>query len=90
MAKLINQSKNIELSHNVIEAKTFYQRLKGLLGRDGLPVRECLLFRRTNSIHTFMMKFNLDVIFLDRKDRVKSIHLNVKPGRIILPIWGAW
>ena len=42
------------------------QRMRGLLGRDGLAEGEGLLVRPAGSIHTFFMRFPIDAVFLDR------------------------
>jgi hypothetical protein len=41
-------------------------RMRGLLGRDGLPEGEGLLLRPAGTIHTFFMRFPIDAVFLDR------------------------
>ncbi len=40
-------------------------RMRGLLGRDGLADGEGLLLRPAGSIHTFFMRFPIDAVFLD-------------------------
>lgn len=47
-----------------------------------LPMNEGLLLKPCNSIHTFFMKYNLDIIFLDSKFRVVKVIYNMKPWRI--------
>ena len=42
------------------------RRLKGLLGRSGLDGGEGLLIRPTSAVHTWFMRFPIDVVFLDR------------------------
>jgi uncharacterized protein len=68
-------------------AKSFWTRTRGLLGRKGLAEGEGLFITRTSSIHTFFMAFPIDVVFLDRKLRVRSIAHAVKPNRISIR-WG--
>ena len=41
-------------------------RLRGLLGRDGLEPGEGLLLRPASAVHTYFMRFPIDVVFLDR------------------------
>ena len=41
-------------------------RARGLLGRSGLDRGEGLLLKPTFSIHTFFMRFPIDVVFLDK------------------------
>lgn len=71
------------------EADTYMSRLVGLLNRSSLEEQEGLLFRRCNSIHTFGMRFAIDCLFLDSKMQVKKIVSNVRPWRIVGPVWGA-
>jgi uncharacterized membrane protein (UPF0127 family) len=63
-------------------AATFKARLVGLLGRHGLATGEGLLIRPTNSIHTFFMRFPIDVVFLDRQGVVVKLVSNVRPWRV--------
>ena len=56
-------------------------RLRGLLGRDGLDSGEGLLLRPASSIHTFFMRFPIDVVFLDRALVVLGIHDTIDPWR---------
>ncbi len=86
---LINKSKNMTILQDLYEAKSFWSRTKGLLGRSSLGDQEGLWIRRCNSIHTFGMKFAIDCIFIDRQMCVKKICAEIKPFRLIWPVWGA-
>jgi uncharacterized membrane protein (UPF0127 family) len=59
------------------------ERMRGLLGRRALEPGVGLLIPRTSSIHTFFMKFSIDVVFLDRDLRVRSVVPHVEPFRIV-------
>jgi len=59
-----------------------HTRLRGLLGRPDLPAGEGLLLRPTPSVHTWFMRFPIDVVFLDRELRVLSISHELKPWRV--------
>lgn len=63
-------------------AATFARRLRGLLGQRGLAAGEGLLIRPTNSIHTFFMRFSIDVVFLDRSGVVVKLVSNLRPWRV--------
>jgi uncharacterized protein len=63
-------------------AVSFWPRLKGLLGKAGLPQGEGLLFPRTRSVHTHFMRFPIDVVFLDDALRVVSIAPRLRPWRM--------
>ena len=60
-------------------ARTFAERSRGLLGRDGLD--GALLFEGTSSIHTAGMRFALDVAFCDRDRRVQAVR-RMRPWRL--------
>ena len=54
-------------------------RLRGLLGRDELATHEALLLRDCWAVHTWFMRFPIDVVFLDEELRVVTIVENVAP-----------
>ena len=62
-------------------AETPLRRMRGLLGRRELAADEGVLLRPAPSIHTFFMRFAIDVVFLDRELRVVHVAANVKPWR---------
>jgi uncharacterized membrane protein (UPF0127 family) len=62
-------------------AETPLARLRGLLGRDGLPSGEGLLLRPAGSIHTAFMRFAIDAVFLDRDSRVLKVVSDLVPWR---------
>ena len=65
-----------------VVAESFAARLRGLLGRRALPAREGMLIRRESSVHTFFMRFAIDVVFLDADERVLRVDANVGPWRL--------
>ena len=87
--RLINSSKGLELAADLRCAKGFYARGKGLLGRSNLPTGEGLWILRCTSIHTFFMRFAIDVVFVDKNLIVKAIFQNVQPWRMTMPAWTA-
>jgi uncharacterized membrane protein (UPF0127 family) len=67
-------------------ASTRPDRRRGLLGRDG--VEGALLLRPARSVHTFGMRFAIDVAHLDGDLRVLQVTRMV-PWRVGFPIWSA-
>ncbi|NQY99540.1 MAG: DUF192 domain-containing protein [Bdellovibrionales bacterium] len=88
MSQLVNTSNGQTLANFVEVASTFAQRNKGLLGRETLDSNRTLWIHKCPSIHTFFMKFRLDVIFVDRNLKVTSVHRDVGPWRLIF--YGGW
>ena len=89
MASLLNSTKGSQVVFDLKQAKTFWPRLIGLWGRSEISDAEGLWIHRCNSIHTWWMQFPIDCIFLDSELRVKRVVENVKPWRLIMPVWGA-
>ena len=65
----------------VVEARTRKARRRGLSGLDSLSPDHALLIR-TPSVHTFGMRFALDLIWLDRSGGVVRVDRNVPARRI--------
>jgi uncharacterized membrane protein (UPF0127 family) len=59
-------------------------RRKGLLGRSGLPEGHAIILAPSNSIHTFFMKFPIDVMFVSRDGRILRICRDLPAWRIRL------
>jgi uncharacterized membrane protein (UPF0127 family) len=57
-------------------------RRKGLLGRDGLGQGHGLVIAPTNLVHTFAMRFPIDILFTARDGRVLKVRRAVPRGRI--------
>lgn len=57
-------------------------RLFGLAGLNSLPQHCGLYFPHTRSIHTFGMRFSLDLLWLDSRGRILRLDHNVAPHRL--------
>jgi uncharacterized protein len=62
-------------------AATPFTRMRGLLGRSSLPSGQGILLRPASSVHTFFMRFPIDVVFLDGDLRVVEIAADLRPWR---------
>ena len=69
------------LCERCVLADTALTRMKGLLGRKDLPRGEGILLRPASSVHTGFMRFAIDVVFLDRENRVVKIVHAVAPWK---------
>ena len=67
---------------NCLLAETALSRCRGLLGRSGLSSGEGMLLRPASSVHTAFMRFAIDVVFLDRADRVLKVADDLGPWRM--------
>ncbi len=80
--KAINRRSLMEFAQELAVADTFFSRMKGLLGKSGLSDGEGLLIRPCKGVSTFGMKFPIDVIFLDRHNRVIATRGEMPPNRL--------
>ena len=63
-------------------AASYRARARGLLGRDG--VTGAILLTPASGVHTFRMRFAIDVAHLDRRLTVLAV-TTLRPGRLGLP-----
>jgi len=77
-----NLTRKVELADRAEVADTSAKRRTGLLKHTGLEPGEGLWIVPCESVHSFFMKFTIDVLYLDRKHRVKKIRPEMAPWRI--------
>ncbi len=80
--RISNLTRQVELASRVEVAGHGAKRRKGLLGRDRLPAGEGLWIVPCEAVHTFGMRFAIDLVYLDRRMRVKKVKSNVPPWRL--------
>lgn len=79
--RLINKRNNQLLAQNLTEATSWKQKICGLT----LSTKpSALCFKTRFGIHTFGMRFPIDVIILDSHNQVVRIKTNLQPNRIFL------
>lgn len=61
--------------------KNWKAKSEGLLGA---KKAEAIYFKTHFGIHTFFMKFPIDVVILDKSGIVKALKANLKPGNVFL------
>jgi uncharacterized membrane protein (UPF0127 family) len=66
----------------VADALSRRARMQGLARLDELPPTEALHFPRCRSVHTFTMRFPLDLVWLGRDGRVVRVDRDVPPRRL--------
>ena len=77
--KLIYDDREIK----IIECRSFFSRFMGFMFRKKIDC--ALLFNKCNSIHTFFMKENIDVIMCDKDDNILYYYNNLGKNKVILP-----
>lgn len=79
--QLVNSTNGALLADNIELATSFKKRLIGLIGRPGLKHGEAFILLPCNSIHTFIMNFSIDVLFVDKDAVVLKAMENMRPFR---------
>ena len=75
---------------NISLANDFSSRLVGLMFKSEMPEKyNGLLIKPGYSIHTFFMRFPIDVVFIDKKKKIIKIIRNMKPWRLTKLYFGA-
>lgn len=79
---ILKRDTSAAVAHRVECADTSLTRLVGLLGRNVLNAGEGIWIHPSSGIHTFGMRFTIDVVGLDRDMRVIKLWRRVRPHRI--------
>ena len=80
--RLRNLTRGTSLGDAIGLADTSQKRTTGLLKHNELCVGEGLWIVPCEGVHTFFMKFALDLVYLDRKKVVRKTVSNVSPWRL--------
>ena len=79
-----NEGKTIR----VTPMTSFWDRLRGLLGKPELLPNEGAWIRPCRQVHTLGMRLSLDILHLDENLRILHIE-TLKPWRVGRYLWGA-
>lgn len=77
--KLLIDGKETELM--VKKAEGLFERAAGLIPLKKMTDNQCMVFEKCSSIHTFFMRFPIDVVFCSADGAVVSVAAGLKPWR---------
>jgi len=77
-----NQTRNSVLGEAVDVADTSAKRRTGLLKHERLEPGTGLWIKPCESVHTFFMKFAIDLVYIDKKQKVRKVRKAVPPWRL--------
>ncbi|HLI85571.1 MAG TPA: DUF192 domain-containing protein [Bryobacteraceae bacterium] len=80
--RVTNQTRKTILATAADVADTSAKRRAGLLKRSKLERGEGLWITPCESVHTFFMKFPIDLVYLDRRKRVRKVRHAVRPWQL--------
>ncbi len=73
-----NLTKKTIVARKSFVAMTFLDRARGLIGRDFQDF-DAMVFNNCSSIHTMFMNMNIDVLFVDRNNKICGLRRNLNP-----------
>ncbi|MGH9547429.1 MAG: DUF192 domain-containing protein [Terriglobales bacterium] len=80
----LNRTRQAYLARHLRIAETHWSRFRGLMGTaaGAFPAGEGLWIVPSRGVHTFAMRFPIDVIYLDGDKVVVHLEENLKPWRV--------
>lgn len=81
MYLILKDNKKLEIK----EYKSFFKKLQGLMFKKE-KINYIVRLNNCNSIHTFFMKQNIDVIITDKKNNILYKRKNITKNKVIFPI----
>jgi hypothetical protein len=87
--QILNVTKEVVITQQARFATSLGQRMKGLLGQDSLAANEALILKPCSSIHTFFMRFAIDVLFLDKNMQIVRLVQDMPPNRLSPIVWAS-
>jgi len=85
--ELRNNRTGRSIASEVIAAFEPAARRKGLLGRDSFAKGSAMVIAPSNAIHTFWMRFAIDVLFVRRDGTVVKVCRSIPPWRTAATLW---
>lgn len=90
---ILHMIKNMEIDgvifSKVINADSFFKRLKGLMFTKEISRDSSIIIRPCGQIHTFFMNYNIDVLYLNKDNVILDMDENLAPWRIGKRVKGA-
>ena len=80
--RILNQTRGTILAEQAVTANTSRARRTGLLKHESLPDGSGLWIVPCEAVHTFGMKFAIDVLFLDKNKKVLKVRSHMARRRI--------
>lgn len=81
---IIDSDKKNSLLSNVNKTANAFERMRGLLFRPKLTSMQALWIEPCPSVHTFGMRYSIDVIFLDKNGNVLKVVDDLPPMRMAM------
>src|SRR5262249_10700920 len=78
----VQNETGVVVCERCVLADRMLARMRGLLGRKDLPAGEGMLITPESKVHTWFMRFPIDIVFLDADYTVLAVRESVPPWRM--------
>jgi uncharacterized protein len=82
LVRVVNRTRNEVLAERAELANNLWTRFMGLMGRRSLPAGGGLVLRPGGGVHSFWMRMTIDVIHVDKRERVTHVLHAMRPWRL--------
>jgi len=82
VARVVREPDGATVVEPLHVCRTARQRMRGLLGREGLDDAEGMWFPHCRMIHTLGMKFPIDLVYLDGERKIRKVVEAMRPARL--------
>ena len=79
---ITNRTKGKVITERARFARSFFKRMFGYMFRARIEADDALIFYSAPSMHMFFMRFPLDIVFLDKSNKVIRIFKSIGPWRL--------
>lgn len=79
---VLNQTRGLTVASRALRAGTFWSRFQGLMGKRSFEVGEALIIEPCSGVHTYFMRFAIDVFHVAADGRILRIIPNMRPWRL--------
>lgn len=80
--QLVNERTGAVVANQLLAAFDSKTRRTGLLAHESMPAGAAMIIAPTNAIHTFFMKFSIDVLFVAKDGVVVKTRDGLRPWRM--------
>jgi len=85
--RVLNRTRDTVLASRMEVANSAAKRNQGLLGRERLSPGEGLWIIPCEAVHTFWMRFPIDLVYLDRGNQIRKLVSEAPPWRLSACLW---
>jgi uncharacterized protein len=81
---VFNRTRQAFLANDLKRANTHFSRLRGLMftSPEHFSFGQALWIVPSHGVHTFFMRYPIDVLYLDAENRIQHMEENIKPWRV--------